>query len=157
MSEEISKSRFHMWRAVFAMAHADHVVTDEEKAFMENYLDNVPFSEEQKEVLREDMVTAQDVSEMFFMITEPEDQGQFFQFARELVWCDGDFDAQEEAIKERLKADQIDKMNLGRLETELHRSRAEARMEKTAEKREFEQQADSLLGLGSFLRKMVGG
>ena len=55
MSEGISESRFKMWRAVFAMAHADGLVTDHEKSFMENYLEKVPFSPEQREILREDM------------------------------------------------------------------------------------------------------
>ena len=155
MSEGISESRFYMWRAVFAMAHADHVVKDEERDFMENYLANVAFSEQQKDILRTDMEEAQDVYEMFSQITAPEDQGQFFEFARELVWCDGDLDAQEEAIKEKLNADQMDKLGVARMENELHKSRAESRMDRTAEERQFAEEADNLLGLGSLLRKMV--
>ena len=38
MSEGIPESRFYMWRAVFAMAHADHVITDEERACSTNFL-----------------------------------------------------------------------------------------------------------------------
>ncbi|PJB73105.1 MAG: hypothetical protein CO093_01425 [Alphaproteobacteria bacterium CG_4_9_14_3_um_filter_47_13] len=157
MEEGISESRFYMWRAVFAMAHTDHEVTDAEKIFMNNYIVQVPFSEAQKEILREDMVVPQDVYDMFSIITEPEDQGQFFQFSRELVWCDGDLDAQEEAIKERLNAGQMDRVGRTQMENELHKSRAESKMWRTSENRNFEQNAENLLGFGSLLRKMIGG
>lgn len=157
MSDGISESRFYMWRAVFAMAHADHVITGDERAFMENYLRHVPFSPEQAATLREDMGEAQDVNEMLDMVSEPEDQSAFFQFARELVWCDGDLAKQEEAIKARLNAEQMSRLNLDRLELELDRSRAEAKMRKTKEYREMEDDAEKIVGFGAFLRGMVKG
>ncbi len=144
----VSESRFNMWRAVFAMAHADNVVTVQERAFMENYLKQVPFSPRQAEALRQDMEEAQDVNEMFAQIVEPEDYAAFFQFARELVWSDGDMAAQEEAIKERLKAEYMDKFDLKRLERELAQSRAGAQEEREADKTD---------GVVSFLKKMITG
>jgi len=152
----LPESRFFMWRAIFAMAHADHVVTDDERAFMENYLNNVPFSPVQKDILREDMAAPQNAGEMFSLITEPEDRGTFFQFARELVWCDGDLAAQEEVIKECLQSGHMAGLNVSRLEVETSRSVAEARMQRTAEGRRMEEDADDVLGLASFLRKMIG-
>lgn len=156
MSEGISESRFHMWRAVFAMAHADHVISGAEWAFMENYLRHVPFSPEQRAVLRQDMEEAQIPGEMFSRITEPEDQGAFFQFARELVWCDGDLAAQEAAIKERLSAGQMARLNLGSLETALHKSRAEARMDRRAEDQAMREEAGKLVGFGAILSRLAG-
>lgn len=155
MQTGISESRFYMWRAVFAMAHADHVVTEEERGFVQNYLIHVPFSDEQRVVLLSDMNDPQDVSEMFSMVSDPEDQGQFFQFARELVWCDGDLEAQEKAIKERLESRQIDKVGLAKMENELRKSRADSKMQKTAEGRAFDEEAKATLGFGSFLRGIV--
>ncbi|MCB9991132.1 MAG: TerB family tellurite resistance protein [Rhodospirillales bacterium] len=156
MDHPISESRFNMWRAVFAMAHADHVVTAEERAFMENYLNRVAFSEEQRAVLRQDMIEAQDIYELFAEISDAEDRGAFFQFARELCWCDGDFDAQEEMIKERLKTEVMGGMNLTRIDLELKKSRAEMKMERTAEDRAHKRQAGDAIGLRAFVKGLIG-
>lgn len=96
--EGITESRFYMWRAVVAMVHADGVVADEEREFVEHYLENVPFSNEQIDILRADLEEAQDIGEMLSKVTDREDQGQFFQFSRLLIWCDGDLDEQEQKI-----------------------------------------------------------
>lgn len=156
MSEGINESRFYMWRAVFAMAHADNIVTADEKDFMEGYLKNVPFSDEQKETLQNDMIEAQDVHEMFSMVTDLEDQSAFFQFSRELVWCDGDLDRQEEEIKSRLTSEQMGRLNVDRIETELKRTRAEGKMKRTATKRAMKEEAEKSLGIVGFIKKIFG-
>lgn len=155
MSDVVSESRFSMWRAVFAMVHADHVVTDEERDFMENYLEQVAFSDEQRKTLREDMSTAQNVDDMFDLITDPEDQGQFFQFARMLVWSDGDFDEQEKLIKERLMARQLDKFDMDKIRKDLQESRELAKMQREQDEEQFAQDASGFLNLGSMLRGMT--
>lgn len=155
VSNCVSESRFNMWRAVFAMAHADKIVTGEERAFMEGYLAAVPFSAEQKLRLRQDMDDAQDIYALFVGISDPEDRGLFFQFARELCWCDGDYDAQEQEIKDRLKGEHLSRLNLDRLELELHKSRAVFKMKRTAEGRDMHDEAGSMLGLTTFLRRMM--
>ena len=94
----VTESQFYMWRAIFAMAHADHVVTNEEKQFMNRVLNEVNFSELQEETLRGDIEEAQDIGEMFVMIESQHDRSRFFYFARMLTWCDGDFDEQEQKI-----------------------------------------------------------
>lgn len=143
-----------MWRAVFAMAHADHKVTDEEKAFMEGYLENVPFSDGQKSVLNLDMVEAQDVAAMFAEIINPEDRGQFFQFARELAWCDGDYNEQEQHIKDKLKALQMDDLDLSALEADLKQSRELSEHIREKEEDALEEKTKGLLGLSTMMRKI---
>jgi uncharacterized tellurite resistance protein B-like protein len=92
-----------MWRAVFAMAHADDVVTSEERKYLQGVLATEPFSEEQKKILEKDMDVAQDVAAMFIKIDDQNDRSQFFYHARMLVWSDGDFGEQEQKIIMRLK------------------------------------------------------
>ena len=104
MTGGVSESKFNMWRAIFALAHADHVVTDEERRFMNKALAAEGFSQAQEDVLREDMETSNDIANMFLRITEQKDRSQFFYFARLLLWCDGDFAAQEQAILTRLQS-----------------------------------------------------
>ncbi|NCC21325.1 MAG: TerB family tellurite resistance protein [Alphaproteobacteria bacterium] len=107
MSKKITESRFYMWRAIFAMAHADGIVTAEESEFMTEYLEHVDFSDAQRKILEEDMRSQQSVPDMFAKITEQSDRSQFFYFARLLAWCDGDFDAQEQAILDKLKVSHL--------------------------------------------------
>ena len=151
----VSESRFYMWRAVFAMAHADEVVTAEEQAFMESYLEKVPFSSKQLSILKGDIKDAQDIHEMFSMISESEDLSQFFEFSRALVWCDGDYEEQEREIKERLKAEHVGKLNVELVETELRRSRSESRKKRTAELRELKEDANKRVGLKKMIKGML--
>jgi uncharacterized membrane protein YebE (DUF533 family) len=157
MGEGLQSSRFSMWRAVFAMAHADHEVSYEEKMFMQKYFEHVPFSSDQIQVLRQDIETPQSVEEMFDGISEPEDRAEFFQFARMLCYSDGDFDEQEKIIKERLKDLQLNNLDHDTLEKELALSRDLAELQREKEDNEFRDTTQSLLGLGSFLRGMGQG
>lgn len=115
MTSGVSESKFNMWRAIFALAHADHVVTHEERRFMHRALATEGFSETQKRILEEDMETPQNITEMFMKIREQADRSRFFYFARMLLWCDGDFAAQEQAILTRLQGIHNRTLDFGRI------------------------------------------
>lgn len=102
-AKSVSESRFHMWRAVFALSHADHAVSDEEQKFMFRALASEDFSEGQKEILEQDMRIAQDPARHFARISDQRDRTQFFYFARMLLWSDGDFAKQEQEIMTALE------------------------------------------------------
>ncbi len=102
-TNSVTDSRFNMWRAVFAMAHADNIITESEEKFMREAIDTYPFSDDQKQVLELDMSKQQHVGRCFSNITDQQDRSDFFTFARLLVWCDGDFDEQEQMILTELK------------------------------------------------------
>tara|TARA_X000000950_G_scaffold36190_2_gene38672 strand:+ start:244 stop:717 length:474 start_codon:yes stop_codon:yes gene_type:complete len=103
MSKGVSQSHFYMWRTLFALAHADHVVSEEEVRFMAEALEDVPFSDEQKATLTEDISKAQNIEFMFAGITEPLDQAEFFNHARELCHIDGDYGLEEQQIMLKLE------------------------------------------------------
>ena len=157
MSKGLNESRFNMWRAVFAMAHTDHVVTQEEKDFMRNYLLNVPFSDEQRDVLQDDIENPQHIEEMFDRISSPEDRGEFFQFARMLCWCDGDFHAQEEEIKTRLNDLQMKHLDMVKLEKELALTREMGEWQREKDDVAFRDTAGGIVGLGAFMRGLGSG
>lgn len=119
----VCDDEFYMWRAIFAMAHADHVVTPEERRFMYDALGKIAFSPTQQDVLKGDIENACDAVELFSMIEEQEYRCRFFYFARMLVWCDGDFDAQEQKIfleLEKTHAETVDMDSLiGKVDMEL--------------------------------------
>lgn len=108
MDKGVTESRFYMWRAVVAMVHADGVVTPHELAFVNDYMRDIHLSEEQLEIVGEDLHTPQDVYHMFSQIEDRQDRIDFFALARALSWCDGDYDGQEKIIIE-----QLEKLHLG--------------------------------------------
>ena len=100
----ISDSQFYMWRAVFALAHADLVITDEETDFMLSSLDTLDLSEQQRTTLENDIRDKQDALLMFQNITAADDQNEFFHLAYNLIWADGDHSPEEEHIIQKIKA-----------------------------------------------------
>ncbi len=103
MTHGVNDSQFYMWRTLFAVAHADDVVTDEEVRFMAEALEDVPFSEGQRAVLNEDAKHAQDIQAMFAGVADVHDQAVFFKFATELVHIDGEYGAEEQAVMLKLQ------------------------------------------------------
>jgi uncharacterized membrane protein YebE (DUF533 family) len=154
--EEVSESRFFMWRAVVAMAHADKIVEPEEKELIESYLSKIPFSEQQKEILRRDLEKQRDVAQMFELITDPEDQGEFFQFARMLVWSDGDYDAQEKKILEYLEHIQMRSLNRDRLREMVKLSRQDSRLQRLREDEMLAGEASHRLSIGAIFKSFFG-
>lgn len=100
--EVLSESRFYMWRAIFAIAHADGVVAPDELEFIQEHTANVPFSDGQKAILAKDLANPQNVVSMFKQVKNEQDIEDFFTLARILCWSDGDFDKQERKIMKQL-------------------------------------------------------
>ena len=98
MIDGVNESALHMWRTLVAVAHADNIVTDEEIEFMAQMMEDISFSDEQTAILKNDIVNAKDVSDMFKGITDQQDRIQFFEFARDLVWVDGDYASEEQSV-----------------------------------------------------------
>ena len=98
MSKGLNDSQFYMWRTLFAVAHADSVVSDEEVRFMAEALEDIPFSDDQRAVLNEDVKHAQNIEAMFAGISDVKDQAAFFKFAHELVHIDGEYGLEEQSI-----------------------------------------------------------
>ncbi len=99
----VTDSRLNMWRTLFAVAHADNIVTDEELEFMAHVLNDVDFTSEQTKTLKDDILHPKDVEEMFRGVTDEEDRSNFFNFARDLVWVDGDFGSEEQSVMIKLQ------------------------------------------------------
>lgn len=103
MTDGVTNSRFYMFRAVFALAHADNFLALEEQDMLYKHLDNVPFSEDQLNILQDDVARKQDVDEMFDRITDPADIETFFKLAEAVVWSDGSLSAKEGETLDRLR------------------------------------------------------
>lgn len=148
----LSESRFYMWRAVFAMAHVDGTVTDEEIAFAEQYLGRAPFSAEQVQVLSDDLRAPKSVGEMLGHVSEPSDQADFFQFSQMLAWADGDYSAQEKALVERMSAEQMNTFNKAEIAQNIRNARKAAILRRALEDEEFAAQARDVSGFANVVR-----
>ena len=99
----LSESRFNMWRAVVAMAHADAVVKPHEINFILENTQNVPMTEEQRSMLADDLRKSVSMQSVFDKIVHPRDKEDFFHLARAICWSDGDFDETEQVMLRQLR------------------------------------------------------
>ncbi len=111
LNAPLTDSQFNMWRAVFAYAHLDHKVDDEEIAFMARALEILPLNSEQKEQLERDIHVPRNIENLFEKITDQNDRADFFHYARMISWCDGDYSKQEQEITEKLRAIHADTLD----------------------------------------------
>lgn len=153
LEASISESRFYMWRAIFAMAHADGVVDAKEEAFIDKYLSSVPFNIHQRTIIEDDIIHPKDPAEMLSNVTDKEDRGMFFQFARAMVWSDGNYDLQEERIMNRLFSDHMERMDVVALTGELKKSKEDAATQRLADEEYLKDEVDKKVGLGA----LIGG
>lgn len=155
MTNQISESRFYMWRAVFAMAHVDGKISAEELEFACQYLDNAGFSEEQTAILKQDLQTPQNVGEMLSHVTALSDQADFFQFSHMLAWKDGDYSSQEERIINRLNQEQMQKFNKQQVAHNIREARKASILRRALEDHTFAAQARDVSGLANVLRHVI--
>lgn len=109
---DLTQSQFYMWRTLFALIHADNVVAPEELRFAAEALEDINFTFEQEQILRDDLVNPKDPAEMFAKITNQFDQIKFFKFAAKLVWVDGNYAREEKELMLALEAQHIKNIDL---------------------------------------------
>lgn len=152
----VSNSRLYMWRAIFAMAHADDIVTEEEKKYLQTILSSEPFSAEQRKILESDINSAQDIADMFINIDEQNDRSQFFYHARMLVWSDGDFGEQEQKIITRLKQTHVRTVDFDQIMKSLDLKLDEEQKVKLVEEHHKVMETHTEGFLRRLLRKVMG-
>lgn len=102
--DHVSTSKFYMIRCIIAMAHADGVICNEERAYISALTNRLPLSTEQRNTIETDMVTQQDVGSLFRHINDPCFRGQVVYFARLMAYKDGVLDPSEKELLDRLHA-----------------------------------------------------
>jgi len=94
----VGTSQFYMFRCVIAMAHADHIITEEEQDYVMGFIEKLPFTPEQKLTLFADLEDKQDVATLLSHINEPKYRGQIVYFSRLLAYKDGNLHPKEEEL-----------------------------------------------------------
>lgn len=91
-----------MWRALFAFALSHGTMLPERMNVLDEARNDVPFSLHQLTVLRDDFQYPHDIEYLYKQISDPAHKHKFCAMARALAWSDGDMDAQDERILERV-------------------------------------------------------
>jgi uncharacterized tellurite resistance protein B-like protein len=107
---------FYMWRVVIAIAHADGVVQDEERAYLTKIFANMDrvygLTPEQKKAFAEDLEKPQKIADLMPYINDPECRGQLIYFGGLLARADGVLDPREDDILKKLRADQLASLHM---------------------------------------------
>ncbi len=114
----VSTSKFYMLRALIAMAHADGVVCDEERAYMAALMNRLPLSEEQRQTLESDLDEKQNIDDLVKYINDPKYRGQLPYFARLMAFKDGVLDPSEEALIEKMRIAATDGLDMDAIRAE---------------------------------------
>lgn len=118
---EVSNSKFTMLRCLVAMAHADGVVTDEERAYVSALSNRMPLTREQRATLERDLVHAQDVGDLFRHINDPNYRSQVLYFARLMAFKDGVLHPSEQEMLDRLHALATDGLDMEQIRADVAR------------------------------------
>ncbi len=110
--ENVSTSKFYMFRCLIVMAHADGEICDEERAYISAFINRLPFTQEQEEILEKDFEEAQPIGKLLTYINDPLYRGQVVYFARIMAYKDGELHPNEEALLERLNANATDGLDM---------------------------------------------
>ena len=141
MTNDVNESAFYMWRTLVSVAHADNIVTDEEIEFIASVMEDISFSEKQTDILKDDIMNAKDVGDMFKGIKDQQDRLRFFDLARDLVWIDGDFASEEQSVMIKLYKQNMHDTNIddliGNTSLELEDEAVHANNEKEDKKTGF--------------------
>jgi uncharacterized membrane protein YebE (DUF533 family) len=100
--DHVSTSKLYMLRCLVAMAHADGVFCDLERAYIANMMDRIPLNDEQRSILENDFENAQDVGDLFRYINEPRYRGEVVYFARIMAFKDGNLHPNEQQVLDHL-------------------------------------------------------
>jgi tellurite resistance protein len=122
-NQPVSTSTFYMWRVIVAIAHADGMVQDEERAYLTRIFANMDrvygMTDEQKNTLAADLDNPQmqDIGGLMRFINDPAIRGQVIYFGGLLARADGVLDPREDEILKKLHADQMASLDMDQIRT----------------------------------------
>lgn len=94
----ISDSKFHVWRCLVALVHADGQVDAKEKDWLSHCLSSQMLHDEQKNILREDFKSPPALESLLPKITEIKDFSHLLHMANILFHIDGEMTEAEKKM-----------------------------------------------------------
>ena len=103
-NEYVGTSKFYMLRCLISVAHADGIINEDERNYINKLKQRLPLNDEQKQILSDDLERPQDMRYLFKHINDPRYRGQACYFARLMAFKDGKLNASEKVYLDRLHA-----------------------------------------------------
>lgn len=105
----MNEDKYLMWRACISIVHLDGKVTEEERAWAEERIENLPFLDEQRKQLLKDLNTPEENTvALFDDLKSPSDKAFVLHMIRTVGHQDGDFSEEEKATFKKIQ-DEIEK------------------------------------------------
>ncbi|MFT6069931.1 MAG: uncharacterized membrane protein YebE (DUF533 family) [Bacteriovoracaceae bacterium] len=101
--KEVNDSKFNMWRASMAVIYLDGKVTKEEEAWAESKINELPFSDAQREIIRNDLKSGLSIDTVLPLITHKPDIAFLLHLIRTIGHIDGCYDASEKEAFQKLE------------------------------------------------------
>lgn len=118
----VSTSKFYMLRCLIAMAHADEIVTDEERAYISALTSRIPLNDEQRSILDTDLIKAQSIADLLPHINDPRFRGQLVYFARLMAYKDGVLDPSEQDLLDKMHAFAMDGLDMDAIRVDVQKA-----------------------------------
>lgn len=115
----MTDSKFNMWRSCVAAVHLDNVVTPEERQWVEEKLKSLPFTNDQRQILKDDLEKGSNFEESFKKITDKKDLAFLLNTLRVISYLDHDFSVAEKKSFNNLEAIVLKGVNLERITAEV--------------------------------------
>ena len=122
--QKVGHSKFYMFRCLIAMAHADGVIADEERAYISAFTNRLDFTEEQLNTIENDFDEAQSVQDLMRHINDPVFRGQVPYFARLMAHKDGNLHPSEDEMLKKMHATAVEGLDLDALKAEAKKATA---------------------------------
>jgi hypothetical protein len=106
------ESKFNMWRSCVAAVHLDGLVSKEERKWVEEKIQKLPVSAEQKLILMADLESSGNFEEAFSKITDKVDLAFLLNTLRVIGFLDKDFSGIERTSFNKLEAIVLKGLNL---------------------------------------------
>lgn len=116
---ELTESKFAMWRVAIGILHLDGNVSLEEEAWFNEKLKNIRFSQQQKEILLSDFKKNLDIDPILKEVTDPKDRAFLLHLTRTLGHLDGDYSQNEKSFYDNLRAKVMKGFDLNSIENKL--------------------------------------
>lgn len=108
----MNNDKFNLWRAIFSLVHLDSKVSSEEDNWLKEKLNNLKLTDEQKEILTQDIKDKKSVDNFVDLITHKPDRAFLLHQVRVISNLDKDYSKEEKEYFKKLEADILSNLDL---------------------------------------------
>lgn len=150
LNQEMTSSKFAMWRAAIGVLHIDGKIDESERRWFQEKIKSMAFTSEQKRILQHDFDQKVDFNMVLPEVTERKDRSFLLHLVRTLSYLDHDYSDKEQDIFNNLHREIVGELNLEEMERDILESEYDENQTITNDKR-------SLIGKGlDFLANLLG-